>query len=373
MSRRIALVVSASLFGAALAVLSESGRAAEGPRTFVYVHAVGSQSLLYGFELGSDGSLTALPGSPTVSPDSPGDCTGACNALAWSPLRDVLLSVGSAGVTTWEITGGGGLVESSGSPFRFDVSEPGTGVATVTLGDRAFAYATQYFGGSMDGWEIAADGSLVRVSGLPLTGRPGSSVVDGGGSRVVFCDEEKHRIAAFTAAADGTLTEVPRSPRKVPGKGGIYWSRISPDGAHAFIGEWRRGRTIYSFSFTSKSGALRTGPRTKLKIREADGGMSIASNGLVAVFADAGENDVQIFSLKPTGKLKRLGKPQDTGLGHVTSHGFSPDGLHLVTASASDGLVRSFSVDPVTGTLTAVATENIATAESANGMVVIPR
>jgi WD40 repeat protein len=57
----------------------------------------------------------------------------------------------------------------------------------------------------------------------------------------------------------------------------------------------------------------------------------------------------------------------------VTAHAFSPDGHFLVAGSASNGLVRTWSVDPTTGKLSLIDTEVAPASISMNGMVILTR
>ena len=138
-------------------------------------------------------------------------------------------------------------------------------------------------------------------------------------------------------------------------------------------GEWKKGRSIFAFRSDATTGKLAKPKAFGLKVKDADGGISVASNGLVAAFASKGPKDVQILRFLENGRFKKLGVPQASGLTHVTTHAFSPDGRILVASDPGLGETRSYSVDPVTGKLTLVSTVTTTTSGSLNGMAVLTR
>ncbi|MCE9634091.1 MAG: lactonase family protein [Planctomycetes bacterium] len=376
----VTAVLAAAAIGGALLFAAQPGaspRAAwavgEVAATYVYVHANDASPQVYAFSLGGDGSLTAVAGSPFAEGGSAGDCSGFCNAMTSSALRGTLLTANGSGVASLAVAGDGSVAPVGGSPFSYDVAELGTSVATVEVGGRAFVYASQYFGDAVDGFEIASDGTLTRIPGMPLTGIDSVGVIAGGGDKLFVCDEKHHRLRAFKVGADGTLTASSTKPTKVPGRGPIYFVTADPTGAFVFTGEWKKGRSIFAFRSDATTGKLAKPKAFGLKVKDADGGISVASNGLVAVFASKGPKDVQILRFAENGRFKKLGVPQASGFTHVTTHAFSPDGAFLIASDGGLDETRSYSVDAVTGKLSLVDTEPTPGSGSLNGIAILQR
>ena len=369
---RIVLVVPAM----AALVASSAGPSSAAPPvsagiTFVYVHDASSPPRVFGYLLGPAGALTPVAGSPFTSPDGPGTGFNASNAMAAAPSKNVILTAGSTGITSWRYTSDGTLGVIAGSPFKYQVGAAATSVQSVAVGARTFAYATQYNGGSMDGFEVAGDGTLTRVPGLPLTGIPGISTLAGASNKLVYVNESDNTLRSYAVKADGTVKAASKKTTKTTGAGPIYYTVLDPLGRFAFTGGYTGGGKIATFKVKASTGKLsRVKGSISPGLADVDGGISVSSSGLLATFAGGGGSDTQMFSLPSNGKLKKLCNPQALGLSKVTSSAFDPGGTVLVTASTASGSVRTFTVASTTGLLTVADTESIPGAANLNGVVV---
>lgn len=342
--------------------------------TFVYLHSTGGTPQVHAYRLEANGSFTELAGSPYAEPDTPGSCANFCNAIAWVPSRNVLLTAGGTGITSWTVATDGTLTATPGSPYKFGIAQPATSVVGLARGSKTFAYATQYFGHDLDGFEVLADGSLAHLAGLPLRNITGASVLSGGGSKLVYCDEDNYRLRALKVSGKGKVKAgKPVAPK---GNGSIYYVTVAPSGKFAYAGEWN-AQGLFSFKISGKPGlAPAKNGKTTLSIANADAGVSLSSTGLAAVFANQGVDDVQMFTVPASGKTKgsltALGGAQSSGLATVNVQTFSPDGQFLLAASATGSTLRSFDVNPTSGAISEAASVTV-TGSVFNGLVSITR
>ena len=365
------LVLAVPALAALLGFAAGPSQAAPPSTTFVYVHDASGPPRVFGFVVEANGVLTPTPNSPYTEPDSAGSGPNASNAIAASAARAVVMTAGGTGVSTWKIFSDGSLHPVAGSPFAFQVHQRATSVQTVTVGTRTFAYATQYLGGSMDGFEVALDGTLARVAGFPLTGVPGISTLAGAGNKLVYANENTNTLRSYAVQADGTVKAGAKKPTKIKGAGNIYYVDLDPLGKFAFTGGYTSGGKIAGFKVKDPKGSLAAAGKTKPGLLDVDGGISISSTGIVAAFTGDGGTDTQTFRMSSKGKLKKLGTAQSSGLAKVTSSAFSPDGTILVAASSPSSAVNAYVVDQTTGVLTQASSQPIPFAVNVNGVVVV--
>lgn len=362
-SSLVALAACAALAGPVLAI---------GTSTYVYVHANGSSPSVYAFRLDPGGALTPVAGSPFFSSGTQGECFGFCNAAAFAADPRVLVTAGGTGVHTWTTDASGVLSEVSGSPAAFSASGGGTSLTTALVGSRTFVYTVQFESGALDGFEMAGDGTLSRISGMPLTGLAGIESCSAGGNKLAVLDENHHSMRTYVIGADGTLTPPAGKPVRIAGGGKLYFCTTTANGAFVLTGDWAKGRNVYAYRIDATTARLKRAGSMKLKIKDADGGISVASNGLVAAFASGGTKDMQILALNEKGKLLKRGKGQSSGLTHVTTHAWSPDGTLLVASSATNGETRSYAVSPA-GVVTPTDVESTPSSDAMNGMAIVTR
>lgn len=372
------LVLAASVAAVTLGLPADAVRtaaAADVLQNYVYVFDNSSSPRIHGFLLGTDGSLTAVPGSPFFTTDGAGDCSGFCNAATWSAARGFVLTAGATGITSWSVAADGALTETLGSPFATTVSSPVTSVAAVQRGDRTFAYVSQYFAKTLDGFEVAADGTLSHLAGFPKKKLNQLSVTSGAGDKLVGCDEAHHGMFSFKVSASGAVKKAPRAPVKVAGKGSLYFAVIHPTAKFAYTADYARGHSVYGFKIAS-SGALSklAGKPLSLGIANADGGLAFASPSLMYAVESNGDGgaDVQAVAIGTKGTMSKLGGAQTSGMSNIRTFGASPDGAFLVAASNDDGEVRSYAIDAVTGALTQADVESVSLG-SANGIAFVTR
>ena len=166
------------------------------------------------------GALKPIPGSPFGATGIPGDHNVFAGAIAIEPRGRFLYSVGGA-LNGFAIAADGTLTLLSGSPFTLDVqSDPdATNLAIDPQG--AYLYATHFFGNNhIHGFKIdASDGSLTAVPNSPFTGStPYSVAVDPSGRFLYVGVDESNGLDAYTIArSDGALKRVAGAPFGIGG------------------------------------------------------------------------------------------------------------------------------------------------------------
>ncbi|HEY3434980.1 MAG TPA: beta-propeller fold lactonase family protein, partial [Solirubrobacterales bacterium] len=219
MSRRfLILLVGLCLLGSALTGSAAASR--------FYTPDYGSKTpeVIGGFDLGADGSLTSIQGSPFPAAQ-PG--FGGLFDLAFNPD-------GTRAVTGYFFTGGiqGFRVPDSGVFERASPSPSASTTAVAISPDGRFAYgSTREFGGMMaEGirvYAIEADGSLApRSSGGSGEYRDVALTPDG---RFLFATASGG-IERFAVAPDGSLSYLGTTPAPSG-----YLLSMAPDGRFLFV------------------------------------------------------------------------------------------------------------------------------------------
>ena len=174
-------------------------------------------SFLDAFRIGSDGRLTAAPGSPY-----PAQRIGPFGST-FSPKHGDQLFVsnahdgaGNGSVSVYDVAADGSLTAISGSPFADGQTAP-CWVAISPDGNALFAVNTGT--GSVSGYSVAGDGTLGLVGSTTasLAGlKSFDAAVSQDGRFLYVVDAGVAKVSAF--AIDGTsVTEIAGSPTAIPG------------------------------------------------------------------------------------------------------------------------------------------------------------
>jgi 6-phosphogluconolactonase len=179
-------------------------------------------SFLDAFRIGSDGRLTAAPGSPY-----PAQRIGPFGST-FSPTHGDQLFVsnahdgaGNGSVSVYDVAADGSLTPISGSPFADGQTAP-CWVAISPDGNALFAVNTGT--GSVSSYSVADDGTLGLVGSTPatLSGlKSFDAAVSPDGQFLYVVDAGVAKVSAF--AIDGTsLTEIAGSPIAIPDGGAPF-------------------------------------------------------------------------------------------------------------------------------------------------------
>lgn len=169
-------------------------------------------SLVDSFVVGSDGKLTAAPGSPYVA-QGPGPFGSLFRPTHPNQLF-VSLAHGGANagmVSVYDVAADGTLTAISGSPFADEQTAPCWLSSTP---DGRFLYASNTASDSISIYSTAMDGTLGLIDSVVFRGAPGLGLFDSGvdprGTTLYVVDTAKASVSA--AAIRGPfLTELPSS------------------------------------------------------------------------------------------------------------------------------------------------------------------
>lgn len=222
-ARRVSLL---ALLAGAIAVLSVSIPAAASAEQRAYFTDVDPTSIVPGFTVGSDGTLSALAGPPATA-----GASGA-TAIVISPDASKLFVVTGDGLFAFTIDpSSGALSAAPGTPSPIG-SQP-YGITVAPDGGHLYV-ASQESGGEIYGFAIAADGSLTALAGSPFQLKAPATAPRG----LAISPDGRHLYAAASPAAvrsldvaeSGVLTEQPSSPVALSAGSLPIPITITPDG-----------------------------------------------------------------------------------------------------------------------------------------------
>jgi hypothetical protein len=219
---------------------------------------------IYGWSIGSAGTLTALSGSPYAAPFMPSVPVGfGTQSILTNPAGTLLFfSAAATGTGTnapqvfvYQIGTGGALTAATGSPF----SVPFTGnLATDGLGK--YLYITEaspaHTGSEIAAYSIETTGALTMVSGSPFAGSDfnmwqvqgeptGKFMIGTTGESVAINTVDNDKLYVFSIGTTGALTEVSGSP---------FVTQTSP--LSIAVQSDTNGSLVYTFGLTDDRSAF---------------------------------------------------------------------------------------------------------------------
>jgi 6-phosphogluconolactonase (cycloisomerase 2 family) len=180
-------------------------------------------SFLDAFRIGSDGRLTAAPGSPfaaqRIGPFGSAFSPVNANQLFVSNAHD---GPGAGSVSVYDVGADGALAPIAGSPFADNQTAP-CWVALSPDGAALFAVNTAV--PSISAYSVSASGALSLVASTPFASpaglRPFDAAVSPDGNYLYVVDAGAAKVSAF--GVDGTaITELAGSPVTIPGGGAPF-------------------------------------------------------------------------------------------------------------------------------------------------------
>jgi hypothetical protein len=210
----------------------------------VYVANAGAGGSNYtGFTINGGGHLSPIPGSTFALPDiaSPGD-------VLFNPGGSVLVGVrvgpnaGPSFIDSFTVGSDGRLTAAPGSPVASQVVGPFGSV--FSPGDPGTLFVTNAHGGpgagSVSVYDVAADGSLNAIADSPFAnGQSGTcwAEISADGAYVFAVNTGSSTISRYSVGTGGALSLLGNTPITNPGPGGLgaFDARLSPDGAFLYI------------------------------------------------------------------------------------------------------------------------------------------
>lgn len=191
-------------------------------KDFLYVNNNARPNAVSAFKVGSDGSLTPVPGAPFPTGGSGGFCfdVGSTKNIHRHGGFLYATNYASHNVSGFSINNDGSLTPVPGSPFP--TSPGGNPVGVASSADQQLLFVGHNFltppVAGIDVYQINPDGSLTLVPGSPF------GVAQGDGFDVLFnvtdhtviSDVNRNEVAVFSVTNDGALTPIPGSPFTTP-------------------------------------------------------------------------------------------------------------------------------------------------------------
>jgi 6-phosphogluconolactonase len=215
---------------------------------FVYIVNVsvsGQLGAVTAFNIGPNGALTPVPGSPFAAGSLP-------EALAVDPRGRFLFVATGGAISAFSIGPDGALGPVPGSPFP-----AGFGTNSVTVDPTGkFVYAPNEFGNNVSAYSIGSDGALTPLSGSPFATDaedPLAVTVDPTGRFAYVVSFLFDVVEAYSIGSDGALTPMNdaffatgNQPRALA---------IDPTGRFAYVPNFQTVSSLSGYSIGS-DGAL---------------------------------------------------------------------------------------------------------------------
>src|SRR5579862_4088610 len=230
--RKLRFAALAVLVGALAAIAASAAFASPRIVGEVYVNdnTVGTNTVA-GYYRHSDGTLTAIPGSPfAVGGAGTGHATASQGSLQLSPDGHYLLVVdaGSNQISVLRINPDGSLRPADGGPVS---SNGGNPVSIAISGDLVYVANADPNTPNYTGFRLGFGGHLYPIPGstvsLPAGSQPGDVLFSGEGRRVVGTRVGTSLIDSFLVGFDGRLHAAQGSPFSAHGLG-PFGSEFNP-------------------------------------------------------------------------------------------------------------------------------------------------
>jgi 6-phosphogluconolactonase (cycloisomerase 2 family) len=311
--RRLVSVV-AVLVLAFCALCGSAGAA----RFYTPSYGSGPPEVIGGFDLGADGSLAPIPGSPFPGEESG---TGGLWGIAFTPD-------GSAAVSPFLFSGGvqGYSVPPSGAFGLANTIPTASATGIAVTPDGRFAYAgTRAVGASpSEGIRRFAVGSGGSLTALTPSGggteEYGDVAITPDG-RYLFA-AQSGKVQRFAIGADGSLTPLGATPSP-----NAEFMAVSPDGRFLFLEVFGGSSGGVATFAISPDGQVKQAGATALVSDSFPKIFSVAPDGRHVYLPDSNNNQIYTFAIAEDGTPSLAGEVKVENPEMV---GASPDGRHLV-------------------------------------------
>jgi 6-phosphogluconolactonase len=314
------------------------------------------------FDRHSDGSLTALAGSPfSAGGQGTGTIVGSQGALQLSGDGRYLLAVdaGSNQISVLRILPSGGLLPVGGGPVSSGGVEPvsiavqGRLVYVANEGDKAGGTGSNY-----TGFTLNPGGHLAPIGGstfaLPNTANPGDILFNSTGTSLIgvetgTTDAGTFLIDSFVVGSDGRITPAAGSPFPAQSAGpfGSEFSPVNP--AHLYVSNAHAGEgkgTVSAFNVTSGGALSSIGSSPFPDGQTAPCWVEISHDGVYLWTVNTASTTISTYRILADGSLSYV-----TSTAFKSSAGIrpfdarlAPDGSTLYIVDAATAKVSAFAV-----------------------------
>jgi 6-phosphogluconolactonase len=362
--RSVAVALAGSTVGLGL-LLTPTAASASDVSGYDYVNdnSAGANTIA-AYARHTDGSLTALPGSPFAAGGSGlGRGLGSQGAIQASPDGRFLLAVdaGSSEISVLSLA-------IDGVPTVRDVvNSGGAQPVSVTISDKGLVYVANVGDGGSNytGFRLGGSGKLVPIPHSTITVPEGSGVGDvffnPAGERVVGTRDNTSLIDSFAVQPNGRLDAAPGSPIPAQDLGPIGAQFRPTDSDQLFVSNAHGGPgngSVSAYHVAGNGALTAVSPAPYRNGRTASCWVEISHDGKYLFSVNTASADISRYSIAPDGALTLLGTtPFTNGAGAVDER-LSPDGRYLAVTGGRSRVLSSFSVDG--GDLTELASSPVA-------------
>jgi 6-phosphogluconolactonase (cycloisomerase 2 family) len=332
---------------------------------FAYVTNDRNKSVL-AFTIAANGNLTPVPGSPFATGVDP-------KSLVVDPLGAFLYVAnrGSSSISAFSIDANtGALTSTPNSPFVGGSGAPTESPQAITMDPAGkFVFVAETGTAQMGVYMVNRQtGDLTEVPGVNTGSGPIAVAVDGQSKFVYVANEGNSNISAFALdAATGSLTQLSGSFRT--GARPVSMT-TDPAGKFVYVAN-QNGHNVSAFSIDAASGNLAEVSGSPYAAGNFPVSVTVDPSGRFAYVVNENNHDksVSIYGIDPnTGGLTGLGSvPQRAPNGLTNQNAmaitkgtapvsYTPQFAYVANAGAPNGSnnVSGYTIDPVTGALTAI-------------------
>jgi 6-phosphogluconolactonase len=357
--RKFCFVALTVLVAAVSAVAASAASASPRIVGEVYVNdnTVGVNTVA-GYYRHSDGTLTAIPGSPfAVGGTGTGHATASQGSLQLSPDRRYLLAVdaGSNQISVLRVNPDGSLRIADGGPVS---SNGGNPVSIAISNELVYVANADPNSPNYTGFRLGFGGHLYAIPGstvsLSAGSQPGDVLFSGDGRRVVGTRVGTSQIDSFLVGFDGRLHAAAGSPFAAQGLG-PFGSEFSPTNPfQLFVSNAHGGTgngTVSAFFDGFGGNLISIGSSPFPDLQTAPCWIEISHDGHYLFTVNTAVSTVSSYSIGWNGTLTLLGSTSmKSPAGGPEDARLSPDGSTLWVVDSGTDAISAFSVNG--GTLT---------------------
>jgi PKD repeat protein len=330
-------------------------------------YSSGPPEVIGGFDLGSDGSLTTLPGSPFVAE---GSSTAGVVGLAFTPdgSRAASAFLFAGGIQGYAVSSGGALSLTNALTGAEE-----TGIAVSPDGRFAFAPTRGSGAEGVTRFSIAGDGTLTRLEPPTGTGESwgvavtpdgrflytidsgaiaGFAIGSGGGlaslgssgpsakylgvspdGRFLF-DVFNDGVRTLAIAPDGSLTPVGAPLLLGASTPTLGYFGIAPDGSHLYVPDFNNEGRIYSVAIAADGSPTLAG---EIAAEKPESVSASPDGHYLVYFKPDGGYAIGVVAIGPGGSLSRLPSSVAFGTAEPEPIVFQPQPAPVARFSAIAG------------------------------------
>lgn len=307
---------------------------------YLYINDNAPTNSVSAFAVQANGDLIPVPLSPFLTGGNAGGFCHNMDSIAVCPeSRRVYASNQASGtISGFDVQPDGSLVPIPGSPFPNPGGSRPVGVACDPL--ERFVHVTNHDTGNVSVFAISGTGALSPVAGSPFAASAGSwsGEVHPSGDFVFAMARVSGRTHSFQLSPAGALTPAPGSP--FVGTGNTHGSAITPDGSTLYVSSGG----IHAFSVNPGTGQLTLVPGTPVGASGFVVGLAVDPD---ADFLFTGEGArIGVRAIGPGGTLSSVAGSPFTASNPVGGLVTSPDGDHLYAVSYNSPALMAFDISP---------------------------